>query len=125
MTPGLDSPSAASLHEPASNQPNLIAILWRGRRWYLACVLTCLATAGVYLVMAPRIYRAEVCLLVLQQGGRPLNVANTDPDPVTERTEDYIPTHMLIIGSPQVVKRASTRSGWTTSPRCSPSRGRV
>ena len=65
----LDSPSTLSLHEPAEDRSSLIAILWRGRQWYAACVLACLAIASVYLVMAPRIYQAEVHLLILQQGG--------------------------------------------------------
>ena len=69
MTLELDSPLTSSLHEPAGNQPSLIAILWRGRQWYVAYVLACLAIASVYLVMAPRIYQAQVRLLVLQQGG--------------------------------------------------------
>jgi capsular exopolysaccharide synthesis family protein len=108
----LDSPPISSLHEPIGDRPSLIAILWRRRQWYVACVLACLAIASVYLVMAPRIYQAEVRLLILQQGGRPLNVANTDPTRLmTEETEDYIPTHMLIINSPQVVERAIDKVG--------------
>ena len=86
MTRELDSPPTLSLlHEPVGDRPSLIAILWRGRQWYVACVLACLAIASVYLVMAPRIYQAEVRLLILQQGGRPLNVANTDPNPLIRR----------------------------------------
>ena len=118
MTRELDSPPTLSLlHEPVGDRPSLIAILWRGRQWYVACVLACLAIASVYLVMAPRIYQAEVRLLILQQGGRPLNVADTDPNPlIMEGTEDYIPTHMLIISSPQVVKRAIDKVGLDNLP---------
>jgi polysaccharide biosynthesis transport protein len=117
MTLELNSPPTSSLPEPAGPRPSLIAILWRGRRWYVACVLACLTIASIYLVMAPRMYQAEVHLLVLQQGGRPLNVANTDPNPVMEGTnEDYIPTHMLIIGSPQVVKGAIDKVGLDNLP---------
>jgi uncharacterized protein involved in exopolysaccharide biosynthesis len=86
MTRELDSPPTSLLHEPVGDRPSLIAILWRGRQWYVACVLACLAIASVYLVMVPRIYQAEVHLLILQQGGHPLtlNVANTDPKRVTK-----------------------------------------
>ena len=83
MTLELDSPPTSSLHEPVGDWPSLIAILWRGRQWYVVYVLACLAIASVYLVMAPRLYQAEVRLLVLQQGGHAtLNVANTDPNPL-------------------------------------------
>ena len=120
----LDSPSTLSLHEPAGDRSSLIAILWRGRQWYAACVLACLAIASVYLVMVPRIYQAEVHLLILQQGGHPLtlNVANSDPNRlgelrgVMEGIEDYIPTHLLIISSPQVVKRAIDKVGLDNLP---------
>ena len=107
----LDSPSTSSLYEPVGDRPSLIAILWRGRQWYVACVLACLAIASVYLVMAPRIYQAEAQLLVLQQGGRPLNVANTDSTRLMEGTDDYIPTHAAILGSPLVIERAIERIG--------------
>ena len=66
--------------------------------------------------MTKRVYQAEARLLVLQQGGRPLNVANTDPSPLTEGAEDYIPTHALILGSPLVVKRAIERIGLDRLP---------
>src|SRR5271157_4412569 len=119
MTLELDSPSTLSLHEPVGDRPSLIAMsrtLWHGRQWYVACVLACLAIASVYLVMAPRIYQAQVRLLVLQQGGRPLNVANTDPNRLMEGTEDYISTHLLIIISPEVVKRAIDKIGLDNLP---------
>src|SRR5208337_823209 len=117
MTRELDSPPTLSLlHEPVGNRPSLIAILWRGRQWYVACVLACLAIASVYLVMAPRIYQATARLLVLQQGGRPLNVANTDPNRLMEGTEDYLPTHSLIISSPLVIQRAIHKIGLQNLP---------
>src|SRR5271157_215217 len=118
MTLELDSPPTSSLHEPVGYRPSLIAILWRRRQGYVACVLACLAIASVYLVMmAPRIYQAQVRLLVLQQGGRPLNVANTEPKPlIMEGTEDYIPTHMLIAISPRVVQRAIDKVGLDNLP---------
>src|SRR5271166_1259577 len=118
MTRELESPPTLSLlHKPVGDRPSLIAILWRGRQWYVACVLACLAIASVYLVRAPRIYQAEVRLLILQQGGRPLNVADTDPNPLlAEGTQDYIPTHMLIMSSPQVVKQAIDKVGLDNLP---------
>jgi succinoglycan biosynthesis transport protein ExoP len=89
------------------------------RGWWVIGIsaLICLAVAAIYLARTKRIYQAEARLLVLQQGGRPLNVANTDPNRLMEgATEDYIPTHILIISSPQVVKRAIDRVGLDNLP---------
>src|SRR5512135_1181341 len=88
------------------------------REWRLIGISTliCLAVAIIYLARTKRTYQAEVRLLVLQQGGRPLNVANTDPNRLMEGTEDYIPNHILIISSPQVVKRAIDKVGLDNLP---------
>src|SRR5512135_2812370 len=88
------------------------------RGWQLIGISTliCLAVAIIYLARTKRIYQAEVRLLILQQGGRPLNVANTDPNRLMEGAEDYIPTHILIISSPQVVKRAIDKVGLDNLP---------
>lgn len=89
------------------------------RGWWVIGIsaLICLAVAVIYLARTKRIYQAEARLLVLQQGGRPLNVANTDPNRLMEGvTEDYIPTHILIISSPQVVKRAIDKVGLDNLP---------
>src|SRR5512135_325452 len=93
-----------------------IGVLRRGWRQIGISTLICLTVAVIYLAKAKRIYQAEVRLLVLQQGGRPLNVANTDPNRLMEGTEDYIPTHILIISSPQVVKRAIDKVGLDNLP---------
>ena len=79
-------------------------------------ILVCLLAAITYLAVTQRVYQAEAQLLVLQQGGRPLNVANIDPSRLTEGAEDYIPTHALILGSPLVVKRAIERIGLDRLP---------
>ena len=93
-----------------------IGALRRGWRVIGISALICLTVAIIYLARTKRIYQAEVRLLVLQQGGRPLNVANTDPNRLMEGTEDYIPTHMLIVSSPQVVKRAIDKVGLDNLP---------
>src|SRR5512135_3588834 len=93
-----------------------IGVLRRGWRLIGISTLICLTIAIIYLARTKRIYQAEVRLLVLQQGGRPLNVANTDPNRLMEGTEDYIPTHILIVGSPQVVKRAIDKVGLDNLP---------
>jgi capsular exopolysaccharide synthesis family protein len=79
-------------------------------------ILICLLAALTYLAVTRRLYEAYAQLLVLQQGGRPLNVANTDPSRLMEGTDDYIPTHALILSSPLVVKRSIDRIGLDRLP---------
>ena len=88
------------------------------RGWWVIgiSILICMLAAITYLAVAQRVYQAEAQLLVLQQGGRPLNVANTDSTRLMEGTEDYIPTHALILGSPLVIKRAIDRIGLSNLP---------
>src|SRR5512135_2203956 len=93
-----------------------IGVLRGGWRLIGISVLICLIISIIYLAGTKRIYQAGIRLLVLQQGGRPLNVANTDPSRLMEGTEDYIPTHSLILGSPLVVKRAIDKVGLENLP---------
>src|SRR5271157_1274464 len=85
---------------------HLIGVLRQGWRLIAISVVVCLTIAGVYVAAAKRAYQATTRLLVLQQGGRPLNVANSDPNRLLEGTDDYIPTHSMILSSPLVVKNA-------------------
>jgi polysaccharide biosynthesis transport protein len=93
-----------------------IGVLRGGWRLIGISALICLIISIIYLARTKRIYQAEVRLLVLQQGGRPLNVANTDPSRLMEGTEDYVPTHSLILSSPLVVKRAIDKIGIENLP---------
>ncbi|MBV8310007.1 MAG: hypothetical protein JO344_06440, partial [Planctomycetaceae bacterium] len=94
----------------------LAAVVQHGWRVIGVSTLICLLAAITYLAVTPRVYQTEAQLLVLQQGGRPLNVANTDLTRLMEGTEDYIPTHSLILGSPLVIKRAIDRIGQRNLP---------
>ena len=93
-----------------------IGVLRGGWRLIGISVLICLIISIIYLAGTKRIYQATVRLLVLQQGGRPLNVANTDPNRLMEGTEDYVPTHSLIISSPLVIQRAIHKVGLQNLP---------
>jgi polysaccharide biosynthesis transport protein len=93
-----------------------IGVLRGGWRLIGISVLICLIVSIIYLARTKQIYQAGVRLLVLQQGGRPLNVANTDPNRLMEGIEDYIPTHSLIISSPLVIKRAIDKVGLENLP---------
>jgi uncharacterized protein involved in exopolysaccharide biosynthesis len=89
-----------------------------GRGWHLLALSAslCLAAAAVYIWRTPFEYGATAELLVAQQGGRPLNVANPDPSRPVEGGEDYIPTHVAILRSHVVVKRALDKVGLENLP---------
>ena len=89
----------------------LIGVLRQGWRLIAISVVVCLTLAGLYVAAAKRVYQATTRLLVLQQGGRPLNMANSDPNRIMEGTDDYIPTHSMIVCSPMVVKQAIEKVG--------------
>src|SRR5262249_26053082 len=82
---------APSLQELIEGPANLVTVLWRRRRLVATCMLACLGLAGLYVLIAPRLYQASARLLVLQQGERPLNVVNTEHSRMVEATEDIIP----------------------------------
>ncbi len=94
----------------------LTAAIRRGWRVIGISILSCLLAAIIYLAVTQRVYQAEAQLLVLQHGGQPLNVANIDSTRLMEGTEDYLPTHAAILGSPLVIKRAIDRIGLRNLP---------
>jgi capsular exopolysaccharide synthesis family protein len=102
--------------EVLADLKELCGTLRRGWRVTALCVLVCLSLAAIYLAGARRMYRATARLLVLQQGGRPLNMANNDPHHVMEGQIDYIPNHALIISSPVVIMQAIDQVGIENLP---------
>lgn len=94
----------------------MLHMLERGWKLVLLSVLVSLTCMTLYLVKAKRVYQATCRLLVLQQGGRPLNVANNDPSRAVEAYDDYIPTHSLLITSPLVVQPAIDKVGLQNLP---------
>jgi polysaccharide biosynthesis transport protein len=94
----------------------VLAVLKRGWKLILVSVLVCMTCMTLYLVKAKRVYQATCRLLVLQQGGRPLNVANNDPSRSVEAYDDYIPTHSLLISSPLIVQPAIDGVGLKNLP---------
>jgi polysaccharide biosynthesis transport protein len=109
---------------PRSGSPELlkdlrdfIEILRRGWRHVAVSVMVCLTLATIYLAKTKRQYQATARLLVLQQGGRPLNVANNnDPSRLLDNGDDYIPTHASIVSSPRVMRRAIDAIGLQNLP---------
>ena len=114
------------VHHPFAPTPppadGFAALLWAAsairRGWRLIAVgaAACLTPAVIYLAGAQWMYQATARLLVLQQGGRPLNMANVVPSRPVEGDKDYIPTHTQIISSPLVVQRTIDKGGLENLP---------
>ena len=93
-----------------------LAIFRRG--WPLIAVATLVAvTASVlYVSRVKRVYQATSRVLILQHGGRPLNVGNNDPTRQVEETDDLLSTHAIVIASPLIVGRAIEATGRENLP---------
>jgi capsular polysaccharide biosynthesis protein len=94
----------------------LLVTLRRGWRVIALAVVVCLTVAVIVLASSRRIYQATARLLIVQQGGRPLNVTNSNPNTPSENTDDYIPTHAWIVKSPLVIQRAIDQVGLASLP---------
>ena len=98
---------------PGSNPPELADFLRHlsdvlRRKWrpIVTSILLCVMIAALYLVRTKPLYEATARLLLLQQGGRPLNVTKDEGARTLEPSEDFIPTQMAILRCPRVVERA-------------------
>ena len=109
--PAIQNQTHPAPKELAVEMRRLIGVLRQGWRLIAISAVVCLTLAGLYVAAAKRSYQATTRLLVLQQGGRPLNMANSDPNRIMEGTDDYIPTHSMIVCSPMVVKQAIEKVG--------------
>jgi capsular exopolysaccharide synthesis family protein len=98
------------------NLRQVIGILWRGRRLIGISLLACATLAILNIALSKRMYRAQARILILQQGGKPLNVGNTEPIRLNEGVEDYIPTHSEILRSRLVIGRAIESVGLEQCP---------
>ncbi len=77
----------------------------------VATVATVATVAVIYVVRSKPVYKASARHLVIQQGGRPIQVGGSDPFSSVERTEESLATHLLLIRSPVIVERAVALSG--------------
>ncbi|MFO0889772.1 MAG: polysaccharide biosynthesis tyrosine autokinase [Isosphaeraceae bacterium] len=93
-------------HEFLDELRNSVIMLRRRWRIVAVSVLVCVTFAVLYLAGARRYYQATTRVLILQQGGRPLNVGSNDTTHVVEPTDDLLATHGMIVSSPLVVGRA-------------------
>jgi capsular exopolysaccharide synthesis family protein len=119
---------AETLHDPGSasrgfleDLPRFFRVLRRDRGVILLVASLCLALAAVYLYLSPPLYEATTRLLVLRQG-KSMSIApgGVDAGPAPEGDgvpqEDFIPTQIAIVRSPEVVKRAIDTVGLDNIP---------
>ncbi|MBV8382366.1 MAG: polysaccharide biosynthesis tyrosine autokinase [Planctomycetaceae bacterium] len=93
----------------------LLGIARRGWRSIVICTMICLAVASILLARTKTTYRATARLLVLQQGGQPLNfTGNAAVDnPLLQSGGGSLTTHTMLIQSPLIVGRALASAGVT------------
>lgn len=84
-------------------QTDLARALRRGWRYIAVGVAIALTVAALYLARTKRLYQASTRILVLQQNGTPLSSGESR---LMGGTDDYIPTHAIVLKSPLVVGRA-------------------
>jgi len=117
----LQSASMSSIAAESSGQFRELlhyysAVLQRGWRLIAIAIVACLTLAAIYLATTTRMYEAKTRLLVLQSGGRPINLASNDTNAGQDRSDDYIPTHALILSSPLVINHAIETVGLKNLP---------
>jgi capsular exopolysaccharide synthesis family protein len=94
-----------------------LAILWRGWRYPAVLSAIALVLAMIYVARLRPTYDASARLLVLQQGGQPLNVAsnhvanNGDLFQSVDGYSNSLSTHVMILRSPLIVEQALALSG--------------
>jgi capsular exopolysaccharide synthesis family protein len=93
-----------------------LAILKRRWRIVAIAILVCLTIAVLYLARTKRYYEASTRVLILQQGGRPLQVGGVESVQSSERADDLLATHGMIVASPLVVSRAIESIGLERLP---------
>ncbi len=87
----------------------LLRIFRRGWRFIAVSLVICLTLAAIYVARIRPAHLATARLLVLHQGGRPLTVGGSSGDPFRggRADDESLSTHLMIIRSPLIVKRAS------------------
>ncbi len=91
-------------------------VFWRRRKLIAWTMGTFLALGILILLLFWRKYEVTAQVLIMKEGDCPMTVAVTDPTPVIEPTDDYIPTHAQIISSRLVVGRAIETIGVENLP---------
>jgi capsular exopolysaccharide synthesis family protein len=104
-----NAPRANSSEALSAPAPLLLDVLWR-RRWTLVfSLLGCLLAAGLYLLLATRVYVATARVIVDENGPKVFNA----PQDRVEHSDNFLPTQTDVFLSTPVLSRAvdASRSG--------------
>ena len=113
ITSSMPNPSSQDL---LKDLRELVGVFRRGWRYIALSIAISLTMAAIYLAKTSRQYQATARVLVVHQGGRPLNVSNNDATSSVGTTEDVVPTHAVVLSSPIVVRRAIELVGLEALP---------
>ena len=103
------------MSKPLEDLHTYVGIVRRGWRLIIIGVLVAMTAAVIFLARSKTVYRASARLLVIQQGGRPIQVAgNNDPLQNLQGSNDSLTTHLMIIRSQVVAEQAVALSGLNT-----------
>ena len=90
-----------------------VGVFRRGWRYIAVSILISLTLAALYLFQIKTELEGSARLLMLHQGGRPLNtVVSGGKDPFDTLADfDDTPTHIMVIRSPAILERGACRGG--------------
>jgi uncharacterized protein involved in exopolysaccharide biosynthesis len=115
-----DTPANLPLNSSASDVSDdltrFVRLARQEWRLFATCCGVCLGLGVVYLLLAKSQYQAVTRLLLMQQRGLPLSVANSDPSRPLEESDDYIPNQIAIVSSHAVMRRAIDSVGIESLP---------
>lgn len=112
--PAAGPPAPADSRRIVEDLYNYVGVVRRGWRFIVIGVAVALTAAGLHLARYKTQYRGSARLLVIQQGGRPIQVSGADLFQGLQGSNDSLATHLLIIRSPKIVEEAIAGSGLTT-----------
>jgi capsular exopolysaccharide synthesis family protein len=116
-----NNPDANSKELLVEDVPQFLELLRSGKRVILCSAGICLALTVLYLIVSPPLYEATTQLLVVQQGKKmPTVTGKMDAMQVMEGggllQETFVPTQIVIVRSPEVVRRAIDAVGLDNLP---------
>ncbi|HEV3165917.1 MAG TPA: polysaccharide biosynthesis tyrosine autokinase [Isosphaeraceae bacterium] len=119
MQPQLQTPARAVTSDKfkfAEDLSHVVGMLRRGWRFIAVAVAISVTLAVIHLARTKTVYQASARLLVLQQGGRGLNVSSSAGDVLQSMRgpNDSLETHVMIMRSPLIVERALAAAGLLT-----------
>ena len=99
-----------------NNPEGVAGILRRRHRLMGSCLLVSLVLALLLILFSGRRYQASASLLVMDPGMVPLETTTAEANGIVHGVEDEIPTHMSLISSQVIIRRALESIGLNNIP---------